>query len=310
MTVRIVALLLASSACGGVLLDDDSGILDDASTKDGGKDVIVTPDTSTCNPPFTKCGPLCVDTQTDPNHCGSCNTACASDDGGPVSCNAGMCDFSCSSGLTKCSDGFCYDLQTSPTHCGSCTTACAPNETCTQGKCCGAGEKICNGVCTDVLTDPNNCGGCGIPCSTTCSGGQCTTTTGSTYSQSFTQNVVATAQCTAWNSWRAGLTGTYTSVTLSGSNDTTGRTCTGTAANTLCQALHNGTAATVTCGGFTWNVDFCSGMTWELTADNAACNCTSPGYNIRPCINTNGDWGGINTQTCAAPSQSLTVTCQ
>jgi len=51
-------------------------------------------------------------------------------------------------------------------------------------------------------------------------------------------------------------------------------------------------------------------MTWELTADNAACNCTSPGYNIRPCINTNGDWGGINTQTCGAPSQSLTVTCQ
>jgi hypothetical protein len=51
-------------------------------------------------------------------------------------------------------------------------------------------------------------------------------------------------------------------------------------------------------------------MTWELTADNAACNCTNPGYNIRPCINTNGDWGGIDTKTCGAPSQTLSVTCQ
>ena len=277
----VVAFSLLGAACGGILLDEDGGTTD-ASTKDGGKDVIVVDvivkdvivvDTSSCVPPFVQCGPLCVDTQNDPNHCGGCTNVCPNADGGVATCNGGMC------GIT-----------------------CPPN------------EKICNGVCTDVMSDPSNCGGCNNPCppQSTCSGGICGgTTTGSTYTESFTQNIVATQQCTAWNSWRAGLTGTYTSVTLSGSNDTVGRTCTGSDANTLCQALHSGTTVkNLSCGGYTWNVDFCSGMTWELTADNAACTCTNPGYNVRPCINTNGDWGGITTQTCAAPSQSITVTCQ
>ena len=284
MTARRFALVLSlfGASCGGVLLDEDGGT--DASPKDGGFDVVVVKDVIVkdviaidafdCNPPLTKCGSICVDTQNDPSHCGGCTTACASDgDAAPPTCVGGVCSVTCS-----------------------------------------GGQQLCNGVCTDVQTDPNNCGGCGKPCppQSTCSGGICGgTTTGSTYSESFTNLVVATQQCTDWNAWRAGLTGTYTSVTLSGSNDTTGRTCTGSGANTLCQALHNSTTVSnLSCGGYTWNVDFCSGMTWELTADNAACTCTNPGYNIRPCINTNGDWGGITTQTCAAPSQTLSVTCQ
>ena len=312
MNARVaLVLLLSSAACGGVLLEDDGGA--DASKKDGGSDVI-TFDAFDCNPPLKMCGPICVDTLSDPNHCGSCTTACASADAMVPTCIKGVCDVVCGAGLSKCSDGLCYDLSSAHDHCGTCTTACPQTETCMQGKCaCGSGMQLCNGVCTDTQTDPNNCGGCGSPCppQTACNGGTCTTSTGSTYSESFTTLQVATTQCTAWNTWRAGLTGTYTSVTLSGSNDTTGRTCTGSAANTLCQALHNGTTAkNVSCGGYTWNVDFCSGMTWELTADGAACNCTNPGYNIRPCINTNGDWGGIDTKTCSAPSQTLSVTCQ
>ena len=309
---RVALALLLSTACGGVLLEDDGGA--DASKKDGGSDAIAF-DAFDCNPPLTKCGAICVDTLSDPNHCGSCTTACASvDDAMAPTCVKGVCDVTCGANLTKCSDGVCYDLLSSHDHCGTCTTACPQTETCVQGKCiCGGGMQLCNGVCTDTQTDPNNCGGCGKPCppQTACTGGACTTSTGSTYSESFTTLQVATAQCIDWNTWRAGLTGTYTSVTLSGSNDPTGRTCTGSGANTLCQALHNGTTvSSLSCGGYTWNVDFCSGMTWELTADNAACNCTNPGYNIRPCINTNGDWGGINTKTCGAPSQTLSVTCQ
>jgi hypothetical protein len=302
----------STAACGGILLDDDDGGTADASKKD----VIANDVPMDCNPPLTKCGSICVNTNVDPSHCGSCTTACASDGDGAVPvCSGGICSFMCNGGLTQCADGVCYDLQTSHDHCGTCTTSCQPTETCTQGKCCGAGgTELCNGVCTDVLSDPQNCGACGKPCppQSVCSSGTCTTSTGgSTYSQSFTEQVVATSQCIAWNTWRANLTGTYTSVTLSGSNDTTGRTCTGSGANTLCQALRTGaTVSNLSCGGYTWNVDFCSGMTWELTADNGACSCTNPGYNIRPCINTNGDWGGITTKTCSAPSQTLSVTCQ
>ena len=279
MKARIAFVLAVSSACGGVLLEDDGGT-DASPPKDGGVDVIandvipkdaIVIDAFDCNPPLTKCGSICVDLQNDPNHCGGCTNACASVDGGVATCIASMCSVTCSGGLT-----------------------------------------LCNDACVDTQTDPNDCGGCGQPCppQSACSGGSCTTTIGSTYSESFTTLQVATAQCTDWNNWRASLTGTYTSVTLSGSNDPTGRTCTGPGANTLCQALHNGTTVNVSCGGYTWNVDYCSGMTWELTADNAACTCTNPGYNVRPCINTNGDWGGITTKTCAAPSQSISVTCQ
>jgi hypothetical protein len=282
--MKRVAFVLISfaSACGGVLLEDDGGTTDASPKKDGGPDVIVADvippkdviviDSFDCNPPLTMCGSVCVDTLSDPNHCGGCTNICGAVDGGTATCVNGACGITCS-----------------------------------------GGKQLCNGVCTDTQTDPNNCGGCNAPCppQTTCTGGVCGgTTTGSTYSESFVNLQVAKTQCTDWEAWRAGLTGTYTSITLSGSNDTTGRTCTGTDANTLCQALHNGTTVNVTCGGFTWNVDFCSGMTWELTADNAACTCTDPGYNIRPCINTNGDWGGITTKSCSAPSQTLSVTCQ
>ena len=39
-----------------------------------------------CPAPFTVCGQACVSTQTDPDHCGACNTSC---DAG--TCTAGMC---------------------------------------------------------------------------------------------------------------------------------------------------------------------------------------------------------------------------
>jgi hypothetical protein len=85
-----------------------------------------------------------------------------------------------------------------------------------------------------------------------------------------------------------------------------GRTCTGPEAAQICSALRDGTQTAIACDGVTWNVFNCLGI--ELTADNAACTCQNPGYSVRPCI-AHQDWGGVNTTTCAGPSQTITVTC-
>ena len=135
-------------------------------------------------------------------------------------------------------------------------------------------------------------------------------TAGVAFSGSFTQGQVASGQCPLWTSFRAKLTGTYSTITISGSSDLVGRTCTGVSANTLCQALRTGTTVSgLACNGNTWFVDQCSGGL-EITADGAACACKTPGYAVRPCLSSNGDWGGVNTATCNGPTQTMNVTCK
>jgi hypothetical protein len=95
-------------------------------------------------------------------------------------------------------------------------------------------------------------------------------------------------------------------VSISGSNDATGRVCTGDEARQICDALRDGAFLSIFCDGHTWFVDECGGT--ELTADDAQCSCEDPGYSIRPCIMADV-WGGVNTITCSAPSQTITVTC-
>ncbi len=173
------------------------------------------------------------------------------------------------------------------------------------------GTANCNGTCTDVLTSPTNCGGCGKTCSGQtpfCSGGVCTG--GVTFTGAFTTGVVS-PHCAAWNTFRSQLTGTYSSITISGSNDLVGRTCTGAPANTICQALKNGTTlSNVVCGSYTWYVSTCAGGI-EVGADTSTCFCqATTGYVARPCLVGNGDWGGVNTKSCGAPSQTMTVRCQ
>jgi hypothetical protein len=341
--VTIVAAASAFAACANGLLttDDtsnDASLPNDAtttndspSTNDAGK---LGPD-GACNSPTTKCtsdaGAICVDTQTDTNHCGGCTNACTQGDAGSLApgpnnpdagvvydggsgwmlgapeCEAGTCAVTCTSGFTDC-DGICFDTQNFHDHCGTCSTACTSQEWCVKGNCCALGQEYCSGSCIDVESDKNNCGACGNVCpaqTPVCSNGTCVSAV--TYSQAFTSGATPSTQCTAWTTFQAALTGTYTSITVSGTNDTTGRTCTGTGANTLCQALHSGTATNVVCNGHTWYVDTCGAV--ELTADDAACMCETPGYSVRPCIG-NLNWGGVNTTTCSPPSQTLTVTCQ
>ena len=124
------------------------------------------------------------------------------------------------------------------------------------------------------------------------------------YSQSFTNGVTSPSQCTAWNTFRASLTGTYSSIKMKGTYNTAGIECTGAIANTIAQALRNGTTGSWSCGGYTWYIGSC-GPGIELAINQSICSCPT-GYSIRPCIG-NTNWGGVNTATCSGPTQTMTV---
>ena len=129
-----------------------------------------------------------------------------------------------------------------------------------------------------------------------------------TYSQTFTSGVIPAAQCTAWTTFVAQLTPqSYTSLTISGSFDTVGRTTTNSAViNGIALALRTSTTYGPTVSnGFTWQVGSC-GNPYELSASGSICSCPNPGYIVRPCIGSS-NWGGINGATCGAPTQTITV---
>ncbi|HEY2104029.1 MAG TPA: LamG domain-containing protein, partial [Chthoniobacterales bacterium] len=138
------------------------------------------------------------------------------------------------------------------------------------------------------------------------------------FSASFTQGQDASpAVQQQWRDFIQSLIpASYDTVTISGSNDTTGRTLTdATIVPQIAAAMQNGTPGTWTAGGFTWNVGIgCQhGNDVELNAnasgDTNTCDCPNPGYVVRPDISPgNANWGGVNTATCFGPSQTMTVT--
>src|SRR5262245_31466137 len=79
-----------------------------------------------CPTGTTSCSGQCVNTNTDPLHCGNCITQCS---GGAV-CMGGTCQ--CPVGLTLCG-GQCVDTKKSVAHCGGCNMPCAG--TCQNGVC-------------------------------------------------------------------------------------------------------------------------------------------------------------------------------
>jgi hypothetical protein len=104
------------------------------------------------------CSNTCVDTRSDPNHCGSCTNACL----GGKTCQMGQCV--CAPPKTDCS-GICVDLQNDPNHCGSCTNACPAGKICQMGQCvCAPPKTDCSGVCVDLQNDPDHCGSCTQVC--------------------------------------------------------------------------------------------------------------------------------------------------
>ena len=89
----------------------------------------------TCPTGTTVCGTQCVNTQTDPNNCGTCGTACSMVLPGS-SCVMGSCQ--CPPSQAICNTGmgsYCADFQTDPNNCGGCGNICPPMTSCVMGGC-------------------------------------------------------------------------------------------------------------------------------------------------------------------------------
>jgi hypothetical protein len=114
--------------------------------------------------------------ETDPDHCGSCTTACSNVNIAYPTCAGGSCNGTCNPGFMDCDmdlqgDGCETDIDTNPSHCGSCTTACSPvniaTPTCTGGACsgvCNAGFATCSAYSLQASGCPCPEGPYGVYC--------------------------------------------------------------------------------------------------------------------------------------------------
>ena len=306
-----------TSMCGGMCVDTKT----DATNC--GKCGVACPSGSTCvqgtcqcsTMGQTKCTAGCVDLKTDAQNCGKCGTICGNDagvipGGGTYGCNMGTCGILCPMGKSECS-GACIDLKTDSANCGMCDNACTMTQTCLSGMCCNMGETICNNACTATQSDPMNCGMCGNQCpmnKPACVMGTCSTAL--VYSKMFTGLQVPPAQhCTDWITFRNQASSNAASITIKGSNDSVGVTCTGGTAAQIVNALKAGSSFNGTCNNRTWSVGTCvGGQDIGVSGDGAICTCAGK-YAVRPCIN-HQDWGGVTNGSCAQPSQTLTVEIQ
>ncbi|HEY0194921.1 MAG TPA: hypothetical protein VGC42_27600 [Kofleriaceae bacterium] len=241
----------------------------------------------------------------------------------PVTAGASCEDGNLCNGAETCDAAGGCTPGTPPTAGTSCADGdlCNGDETCDGVSACRAGtppvvddRNACttdacdatHGVSHTTRPDGSTCTGNG-----TCEAGVCSVQ-GIVYSQDFQQFTYAPAQCNAWNDFRENelSSGSYSQITMSGTYDPTGVTCSDpTAATQLCQALHTGGYASVACNGHVWNVGGCAGTELELELDGSVCSCDYyAGYSVRPCLGY--EWGGIHTDTCQGPDQNLTVICE
>ena len=143
------------------------------------------------------------------------------------------------------------------------------------------------------------------------------------YSEFFTNGATycpSSPQHDNWGIFRAQLdtvTKKFRKVTVRGSNDPVGITCTDpTATRQIAAALRSGTTLSLICDGKTWVVGTGCHVTGgctnindaiELVVDfNLTCQCANPGYILRPIIG-NSNWGGINGATCGGNNQTMEV---
>jgi hypothetical protein len=149
-------------------------------------------------------GAGCVDTSSDSNNCGRCDSPCGSGlscvSGGCValSCTASVQGYSCEDDagtVGTCCGAACVHRGSDPKNCGGCGNICVGAETCVSGDCglntCDSttigsachfdagtyitGGECCVAGCVDTLADVNNCGGCNRQCpmGTRCLDGNC-----------------------------------------------------------------------------------------------------------------------------------------
>ena len=116
----------------------------------------------------------CLDTQSDPLHCGVCGNQCFAGD----TCQAGVCVSPCGPDQAWCS-GQCVDLSTDPGNCGVCGNGCGTG-VCAAGQCAATcPTTVCPTAdgdrCVDPSADNANCGVCGNACNAdqACVSGTC-----------------------------------------------------------------------------------------------------------------------------------------
>ncbi|HRI65339.1 MAG TPA: hypothetical protein PK156_13915, partial [Polyangium sp.] len=135
-----------------------------------------------------------INTQTDPQNCGTCDSACSLPNSS-TKCVMGSCKVdACAPPFADCNlvatDGCETNINTNVNNCGACGTVCMlANATpaCSNGGCtiamCNAGFGDCDGMAangceTNLNTSATNCGSCGAGCSTnngtpSCMSGMC-----------------------------------------------------------------------------------------------------------------------------------------
>jgi len=131
-----------------------------------------------CPPGTVRCGARCVDTTSDPDHCGVCDNACPARPNAAPVCTDGECDIACNPGLGNCDEAVSNGCETpldSMAHCSACNTDCGldhATESCATGRCeiveCDGGWDDCNDDpadgCESNLADAPTCGSCGNAC--------------------------------------------------------------------------------------------------------------------------------------------------
>jgi alpha-tubulin suppressor-like RCC1 family protein len=157
------------------------------------------------------------------------------------------------------------------------------------------------------------CNGQAVPC---CKGG-------STAKKEFRQNFSGNnsqAQCNSWKSFMDSISAnaSYSKIKFGGNGSGGGEySCSGTNANTLCQALRTRTAKSISCDGRTWrlstgctaNSNGAGNGAFVLHVGSNYCSCESTGYVIRPCI-LNNNWGAFGRRACGNSAQQLYVSCE
>ncbi len=142
----------------------DGGPQTDGSVNDSAPLVETGP---SCEAGTVDCNGVCVNEQTDPNHCGSCTKVCPGPDAGMgmAQCTTGTCSVVCDGTTTLDCSGTCF-APTDPDHCGGCSTVCpgptngngqatCSGATPTCGIACSSGYHVCNGACEPNTDDPS-----------------------------------------------------------------------------------------------------------------------------------------------------------